>query len=189
MPLNICLTVEWSRALPVDANWSIISQRLCGVPRLDLVTTTVRVSISESPYVDNFKAGLGLIREMSPGLIFNHQSSSWQNNGAPFGALNPETHAKRKWETWGWERKQKVSFLTQNQRNIVGHTHAKKERVLKDLWWCICHHRSVEKSAGLINFGSSPGAQFDSRRKRDSSNKDGFEQLDPQPKVQNYCFQ
>jgi len=55
------------------------------------------VSISESPDVDNFKAGIGLIREMSPGLIFNHQSSSWQNNGAPFGALNPETHAKRKW--------------------------------------------------------------------------------------------
>jgi len=92
-------------------------------------------------------------------------------------------------ENWRWEMKQKMSFLTQNERIIVGHTHAKKERVLKDLWWCICHHSSMEKSAGLIDFGLSPGARFDSGRKRDNSNKDGFEHLDPQAKVLNYCFQ
>jgi len=62
-------------------------------------------------------------------------------------------------------------------------------RVLKDLRWWICHHSSVEKSAGLNKLGLSEGPRFDSGRKLVNSNQYGFEQIDPQARILNYCFQ
>ena len=62
-------------------------------------------------------------------------------------------------------------------------------RVLKYLWWCIRHHCSVEKSAELDKFGLSAGPHFDSGQNPVNSNQYGFEQIDPQARVPNYCFQ
>jgi len=59
-------------------------------------------------------------------------------------------------------------------------------RVLQDLRWCIRHHSSVEKSAGLEKFGLSAGPRFDSGRNPVNSNQCGFEQIDPQARVLNY---
>jgi len=64
-----------------------------------------------------------------------------------------------------------------------------KRRVLKDLRWCIRHHSSVEKSTGLNKFGLFAGPRFDSGRNPVSSNQYGFEQIDPQTRILNYCFQ
>jgi len=48
---------------------------------------------------------------------------------------------------------------------------------------------SVEKSAGLGKIGLSAGPRFDSGRKLVNSNQYGFEPIDPQARVLNYCFQ
>ena len=61
--------------------------------------------------------------------------------------------------------------------------------LLQDLRWCIRHHSSVEKSAGLNKFGLSAGPRFDSGRKLANSNQYGFEPIDPQARFLNYCFQ
>ena len=61
-------------------------------------------------------------------------------------------------------------------------------RALKDLYRCICHHSLVEKSAGLNKFGLSAGPRFDSDGNPVDSNQYGFEQIDPQARVLNYCF-
>jgi len=68
------------------------------------------------------------------------------------------------------------------------HIRDNKEMVLKDLRWCIRHHSSVEKSAGLDKFGLSAGPRFDSGRNPVNSDQYGFEQRGPQ-RVLNYCFQ
>jgi len=62
-------------------------------------------------------------------------------------------------------------------------------RVLKDLRWCIRHHSSVEKSARLNTFGLFAGPRFDFGRKPVHSYQCGFEPIDPQARVLNYCFQ
>ena len=53
---------------------------------------------------------------------------------------------------------------------VFGMTKA-MSRVLTDLQWCIRHHASVEKSAGLDKFGLSVGPQFDSGPKPFNSNQ------------------
>ena len=62
-------------------------------------------------------------------------------------------------------------------------------RVLKDLPWCIRHHSSVEKSAGLKFLELSAGPRFDSSQTHVNSNQYGFEQINPQTRFLNYCFQ
>jgi len=53
----------------------------------------------------------------------------------------------------------------------------------------ICHHSSVEKSAGLNKFGLSAGPRFDSGRNPVNSHDYGLEQKDSQARVLNYWFQ
>jgi len=60
---------------------------------------------------------------------------------------------------------------------------------LKDLRWCIRHHSSMEKSAGLNKIGLSAGPQFDSGWTPVNSNQYGFEQIDPKARILNYYFQ
>jgi len=48
---------------------------------------------------------------------------------------------------------------------------------------------SKESSAGLNKFGLSTGPRFDSGLNPVNSNQYGFEPIDPQARVRNYCFQ
>jgi len=45
------------------------------------------------------------------------------------------------------------------------------------------------KSAELVKFELSAGPRFDAGRKLVNSNQYGFEPIEPQTKVLNYCFQ
>ena len=70
------------------------------------------------------------------------------------------------------------------------HTHTyTQKRVRQDPRWCIRHHSSVEKSAGHDKIGFCAGPRFDSGRNLVDSNQHGFENIDPQVRVLNYCFQ
>jgi len=59
-------------------------------------------------------------------------------------------------------------------------------RVLKDLRWFIRHHSSVVESAALKKFSNS---RCDAGRKHVKLDSHGFEHIDPQSRVLNYCFQ
>jgi len=58
---------------------------------------------------------------------------------------------------------------------------------------CICadmyHHSSVVESAALKKISNPYGPRFDSGRKHVTSDSHGFEHIDPQSRVLNYCFQ
>jgi len=74
-------------------------------------------------------------------------------------------------------------------RVTSGENNRVKGRVLKDLWWCIRHHSSIEKSTGHNKFGLSTGPRLDSGQNPVNSNQYGFEQMQPQAGFLNYCFQ
>jgi len=63
------------------------------------------------------------------------------------------------------------------------------KRVLKDFRRFIRHHSSVVGSAALKKFSNLSGPRFDSGRKHVNSDSHGFEHIDSQSRVLNYCFQ
>jgi len=63
------------------------------------------------------------------------------------------------------------------------------KRVLTDFQRFICHHSSVVESAAIKKFSYPSGPRFDSGRKHATSDSHGFEHIDPESRVLNYCFQ
>ena len=72
---------------------------------------------------------------------------------------------------------------------MSAHIHTYTKRVLKDFRWFIRHHSSVVESAALKKFSNPQGSWFESGRKHVTSDSHGFEHIDPQSRVLNYCFQ
>jgi len=93
-------------------------------------------------------------------------------------------HAMDQWRVW---RPPLVSLSS--SVNGADMSEYRGKRVLKDFRWFIRHHSSVVESAALKKISNPYGPRFDSGRKHVTSDSHGFEHIDPQSRVLNYCFQ
>jgi len=162
---NICVFLEYTRAMDTNEDWA---------------------EKKEQEKNDRYCSHLGFINHLN-----NREKSGWKASQTNFttgvrGSLHTNQFLT------GLES---LGVKNKNTREAIRNRTVQKTLSMsegpKDVPRFVRHHSSVKqtRSAKLNKLGLSAGPRFDSGRKPVNLNQCGFEPIDPQARVLNYCLQ